>query len=469
MDQRELGGVLDGDQALARRNEIGQHIEQRRLARAGAARDDQIAPQHDALAQKAHHALIGRAEPNQVVGPQPLAPESPDGDGRSLDRQRRDHRVHPRAVGQARIDHRRAFIDAPADGRHDALDHRAHRGLAAEGERGGFQTPGTLDEDLAGAVDHDLAHRTVGHQAFQWPEANHLIQSVGHQPLGIDGRGQRGLALQDLLEQRAGIDPQLLGRELTHVLASQVDRLQQPLVQQHAPGARRFALGRSGVGRGRVERGKVGRWRQRKDGVRWRCVRYRLCAHRRRTDRALNDWYPDNDLGRYASIGWRHPRHFGGARQAAVERVLGGHRASHHPQTKSADHDLVDRLERAELHDALAVDPGARQGPRIHQTAAARHAMDLGVHAGHPPAVEHNLVVLAATDPARQARHDDATRGQAIGFDGENDHRLTPRIGHARGPTRHARERWPPAGGRSAHRRRHRAPAARSHRPRSAA
>ena len=40
--------------------------------------------------------------------------------------ERRDDGVDARAVGEARVDHRRRLVDAPAEGRDDALDDAHH-------------------------------------------------------------------------------------------------------------------------------------------------------------------------------------------------------------------------------------------------------------------------------------------------------------------------------------------------------
>ena len=53
--QLQLGGVLDGDDALVVRDEDGEHVEQRRLAGAGAAGDDDVQPRDDAGPQELDH------------------------------------------------------------------------------------------------------------------------------------------------------------------------------------------------------------------------------------------------------------------------------------------------------------------------------------------------------------------------------------------------------------------------------
>ena len=49
--QLELGGVLDGDDALVLGDEAGEHVERGRLARPGAAGDDDVEPARDAGAR----------------------------------------------------------------------------------------------------------------------------------------------------------------------------------------------------------------------------------------------------------------------------------------------------------------------------------------------------------------------------------------------------------------------------------
>ena len=63
-----------------------------------------------------------RAERGQVGQRVRVARELPDRQRRAAQRERRDDRVDAAAVGQARVDHRRALVDAAADLRDDAVD-----------------------------------------------------------------------------------------------------------------------------------------------------------------------------------------------------------------------------------------------------------------------------------------------------------------------------------------------------------
>ena len=59
---------------------------------------------------------------DQVVRLEPLGRKPADRQQRPVDRQRRNDGVDARAVGQARVDHRRAVVDAAADAADDAVD-----------------------------------------------------------------------------------------------------------------------------------------------------------------------------------------------------------------------------------------------------------------------------------------------------------------------------------------------------------
>ena len=97
-------------------------FEQRRLARAGAARDDDVQPAGDGRLQELAHRLRPRLAPDQVVGAELVGAETANREHRAVQRQRRDDRVDARSVGQPRVDHRARFVDAAADRADDALD-----------------------------------------------------------------------------------------------------------------------------------------------------------------------------------------------------------------------------------------------------------------------------------------------------------------------------------------------------------
>ena len=116
LPQLQFGRVFDGDDALVFRNELGEHVEQRGLAGAGTARNDDVqARLHAGLQQLEHalgHASDFAADLSAFRRSRPKRRIESSGPSTAT---RRNHGVHARAVGQARVHHRRRFVHAPAD------------------------------------------------------------------------------------------------------------------------------------------------------------------------------------------------------------------------------------------------------------------------------------------------------------------------------------------------------------------
>ena len=132
----QLGRVLDGDDALVVRDERRQAVEQRRLAGAGAAGDQDVEPR-PAPSRAAGPRMLRRerSERDQVVASSAGRGRSGGSRARAVERQRRDDGVDARAVRQAGVDHRRALVDAPADARDDAVDDLQQVRVVAEDDR----------------------------------------------------------------------------------------------------------------------------------------------------------------------------------------------------------------------------------------------------------------------------------------------------------------------------------------------
>ena len=73
--------------------------------------------------------------------PRPPRAEAADRERRPVDRQRRDHHVDPRAVGEPGVDHRAELVDPPAERRQDALDRVAQLLLVGEADVGRLDPP----------------------------------------------------------------------------------------------------------------------------------------------------------------------------------------------------------------------------------------------------------------------------------------------------------------------------------------
>ena len=74
----QLGRVLDRDDALVGRDVARQAVQQRRLARAGAAADQDVAPRLHGRGEEVHHRRRERAVADQVLELQRLGAEAAD-------------------------------------------------------------------------------------------------------------------------------------------------------------------------------------------------------------------------------------------------------------------------------------------------------------------------------------------------------------------------------------------------------
>ena len=119
--QLQFGRVLAGDDALVVVDVAGEAIEQRGLARAGAAGDDGVDP---ATADHLEDLGTGRGdrpEVDELLERELVLLELADGERRAVDGERRHDDVDARAVGQPRVADRRGLVDPAADLADDAL------------------------------------------------------------------------------------------------------------------------------------------------------------------------------------------------------------------------------------------------------------------------------------------------------------------------------------------------------------
>src|SRR6185312_13008924 len=118
----ELRRVLDRDDPLDPRNERRHRVQRGRLTRARTARDQDVELPVDAGREELRCLWGDRPEVDQVVHRVRVAGELPDREGGAPERERWNDRVDTRAVGQARVHHRRRLVDAAADRGDDLVD-----------------------------------------------------------------------------------------------------------------------------------------------------------------------------------------------------------------------------------------------------------------------------------------------------------------------------------------------------------
>ena len=141
-------------------------------------------------------------EATSSSGPGRARGEAANRERRTVDRQRRDDDVDPRAVGEPRVHHRAELVDPAAQRGQDPLDRVAKRPLRGEPDLGRLDPPAALDVDLVGAVDHHLVDRGVREQLLERAEADRVAQDQLADPGAARLREHRGVIV-DQLRHRA--------------------------------------------------------------------------------------------------------------------------------------------------------------------------------------------------------------------------------------------------------------------------
>ena len=174
----ELGRVLDRDDPLVPGDERRQDVQRRRLARAGATGDEDIEFRLDARLEEREHVGRGGSESDQVVDRKRRGRELSDRDDRPHQGQRLDDRVHPRPVGETRVDARAGLVDPPAKRGDDPVDDPQDVLVVEEGRIDPLDLSVALDVDVGRAVDHDLGDSRVGEERLQRPETGDVVDHL---------------------------------------------------------------------------------------------------------------------------------------------------------------------------------------------------------------------------------------------------------------------------------------------------
>ena len=179
LPQRQFGSVFDRDDAFLVRNEARQRIQQRRLAGAGSARDDDVQPRGDRALEEIEHRLRQRLAIDQILRADAIGAETANRQHGTVERERRNDRVDAGAVLQPGVDHRAGLVDAPSDHADDALDDPEQVRVVLEDDLRLFEAPFALDVHLIVPVDQDVRDVRILEQRFERPEAEDLVQNVG--------------------------------------------------------------------------------------------------------------------------------------------------------------------------------------------------------------------------------------------------------------------------------------------------
>ena len=274
LPEAELRRVLDRDDSLRLRNVAREHVEQRRLAAAGAAGDDDVLARHHRAREKARHAGVERPVRDEVLHRERRRGKLANRDARAADGERPDDRVDARAVLEARVDERRRLVDPPPEGRHDTLDDGSHALVVGEAGARLDDAPSRLDVDRARVDDHDLGHRRVGEEALERPEAQRLVGQLSEEGVPVDtARNAIGHRREDRPEAGEDARPGRRVVELSSLVLRQVQEVEETpvdLAAERAVGfdrasSRRLAASRAAAGSAAAA-GRRGRRRRRRAG-----------------------------------------------------------------------------------------------------------------------------------------------------------------------------------------------------------
>ncbi len=185
--EHQLGGVLDGEDPFRAGDVLADQVQHGGLTGAGAAADNDIAARFHRADQHVQTGVGHRAVFDQLLGGQVVTGELTDTDGGSVQSQRRDDRVDPRAIRQPGVHHRAGFVQAPAQRRQHAANYPGDVVIVDEPGIGSLQDTGYFHENVLRAVHQNVVDAGVRQQRLQRTEAGDFIKDIADQLIQILG------------------------------------------------------------------------------------------------------------------------------------------------------------------------------------------------------------------------------------------------------------------------------------------
>ena len=197
----ELRRILDGDDAFAVVDKAGQGVEQRRLARARAAGDEDAEARLHGGLEKFGHVVAQGVAGHQVFQVEGVVLKFTNRQRRPVDAEGRDHHVDAAAVLQPRIDAGAGLVHATAHSGDDAVDNRAQVLLVLEDDiLDALHAAKALDKDAVVVVDHDLSDRGIADQHRERAVAQRFVEDVVDAEPVLLRREDDALAVDDVGE-----------------------------------------------------------------------------------------------------------------------------------------------------------------------------------------------------------------------------------------------------------------------------
>ena len=144
----QLGGVLDDDQPLAGVDLAEQRREQRGLAGAGAAADQERQPRRDQRRTTSATSSATVPEATSSSRVKPAAARDAQRDHRAGPGHRREHGMEPGAVGQPQVDVRRRVVEPPTTERGQPLGEPTYGLIVGERDVAQLESATAVEVDL---------------------------------------------------------------------------------------------------------------------------------------------------------------------------------------------------------------------------------------------------------------------------------------------------------------------------------
>ena len=157
----QLRSVLDGHDALIDRDESRADVEECRLTGTGTTGDQDVGSREHARLDEGGRFLGQCAESDEVGNLIRILAELTNREDGTVQRDRRNRRVHAGSVKKARIHERRPRVDAPADSGTDRVDDAHEVSLVVETDVGEKDLALAFHVDHLRSVDHDLGQAVV--------------------------------------------------------------------------------------------------------------------------------------------------------------------------------------------------------------------------------------------------------------------------------------------------------------------
>src|SRR3984957_2415439 len=221
--QLELGRVLASDDSLIEVDIVRQAIQERGLAGARAAGDDDVATDVANDLEDFRAGRRDRAELDQLIERQLVLLKLADRQCSAIDRERRRNDVDARAIEKAGVVNRRGFVDSTSNLTDDPLANVHQLRRVAETDVGELDLAPDFDETSRWPIDHDVGDVVASEQRLKRTETQNIVADVIEQVFLLGDRQHQILDGDDLVDDVPNFLTRAVGVELGE--CGEIDRL----------------------------------------------------------------------------------------------------------------------------------------------------------------------------------------------------------------------------------------------------